>query len=186
MNNAGQFSLVIGPMGAGKTSFLMREINRYRHIDKNVMVINHACDTRYGRDAIISHDGIEISCVMSTSLLTLLDQEQFAKADVIAIEEVQFFADAPAFCLEATEKHNKHVIAVGLQATRLREPWTTISNLIPIADEVRQLKGLCMVCRNGSSGSFTKRTAAEKLGQNLVGDLRSYTCVCRQHYLQTS
>ncbi len=178
----GSLSLVIGPMASGKTSHLMREISRFRHIGKTVMIVNHDLDTRFGRDSIFSHDGHQIPCRMASSLLPLIKSARFQEAHVIVIEEVQFFHDAFLFCSEAADSFDKHIIAAGLQGTRIREPWPVVSQLVPIADHIHHLKGLCMGCRDGTLGSFTKRLAEEVPGQTLIGDMQAYACVCRNHY----
>lgn len=179
-------SLIIGAMGAGKTSALIREINRYRHIGKSVMVINHASDVRFGRDAIITHDREKIDCIMSNELTTLMKSACYASSDVICIEEVQFFEvpDVLNFCKKAADIDSKQIIIAGLQGDRHRRPWPVISALVPISDHIVHLTGLCNRCRDGTSGSFTKRTAPETSDDKLIGDLHDYTCLCRAHYIE--
>lgn len=182
----GTITLIIGAMSAGKTSALISEINRYRHIGKRVMVVNHASDVRFGRDAIITHDKGKIDCIMCNELSRLTDTEDYASSDLVCLEEIQFFdvPDVLNFCSRAADIDSKQVIIAGLQGDRHRNPWPVISALIPISDHIIHLTGLCNQCRDGTSGSFTKRTAPETDGNDLIGDLHDYTCLCRKHYIE--
>lgn len=149
------------------------------------MVINHTSDTRFGRDAVITHDGAELPCKMVDQLMPIVDSHEYQRARVVALEEIQFFdvEDAIEFCKRAADRDGKHVIVAALQGSRHREAWPIVSGLIPLADKIRHLSGLCADCRDGTPGSFTRRITPEIPGQSLIGDSRDYACLCRCHYL---
>ena len=172
---------------AGKTSQLIREIKRYSSIGKAVMVINHKSDIRFGRNAIRTHDGSDMACEMTDTLMFWKGTDRYKLAEVIAIEEIQFFSaqDAKDFCIQAVEYDGKCIVAAGLQGSRHRDSWPTISALIPLADDIRHLRGLCSGCRDGTPGAFTRRITSED-GNSLIGDGNDYACLCRKHYLYTS
>ena len=181
----GSFTLIIGSMMSNKSTQLISHINRFRHIGRRVLVINHSKDTRYGRQSVITHDGLQLPCTMVDTLCPLFETEEYLSSDVIAIEEMQFFdsEDAVAFCTRACDLDGKHVIAAALQGDRHRDAWPTVSSLIPIADRIQQTTGLCTTCADGTPGCFTKRITPES--ENLVGGSKDYACLCRKHYVRT-
>lgn len=172
---------------SSKSTTVASVINRYRHIGKRVLVINHSSDTRYGRDAIITHDGLQIPCMMTDMLEPILHSKDYEESDLVVLEEVQFYdpTDVLAFCKQACDFDGKHVTAAGLQGTRHREPWPVISSLIPLAEKIVHLTGLCSACRDGTDAAFTKRIAPETQGESLVGGKDEYMCLCRRHYTET-
>ena len=50
-------------------------------------------DNRYTCDSVTTHDGDKLPCVTSDRLLPLLHSIDFMSADVIAVDEAQFFPD---------------------------------------------------------------------------------------------
>ena len=48
--------IVLGPMWAGKSSYILGKIRRYRAIGWNVLVITNSLDDRYGHHVISNHD----------------------------------------------------------------------------------------------------------------------------------
>ena len=53
---SGYFKLIIGPMYAGKSTELLRSINKYKILNKKIVVINHIINNRYGSTKLITHD----------------------------------------------------------------------------------------------------------------------------------
>ena len=180
----GSLTMIIGSMMSSKTSHIIQQIRRYRSIGMTTMVINHSSDVRFGRNQVITHDGAALPCHMVDRLTPLLGSRDYQIADVIAIEELQFFDvnDALHFCKRAADVDGKHVILAALQGDRHRQSWPTVSEMIPLADVIQHLTGFCALCRDGTRGSFTKRTTPEVPDQNFVGDSRDYACMCRLHY----
>jgi thymidine kinase len=56
MTNTGYLELIIGPMYAGKSTELIRIINRYKCLEKNIIVINHTFNNRYGSSGLTTHN----------------------------------------------------------------------------------------------------------------------------------
>ena len=53
----GSLTVICGPMFAGKTTALRREVERARAAGLRVAVVKPARDTRYAADAIVTHAG---------------------------------------------------------------------------------------------------------------------------------
>jgi len=60
MNSVGNLHLIIGPMYAGKSTELIRMINRFKFLNYKILCINHSINSRYGSNNIITHDKDEI------------------------------------------------------------------------------------------------------------------------------
>ena len=52
----GSLELIIGPMFAGKSTELLRRMNRHQHSGKSCLYVKYKEDTRYSTDAIATHD----------------------------------------------------------------------------------------------------------------------------------
>ena len=108
--------------------------------------------------------------------------DEFKSADVILIEELQFFEDV-SFVIKAAEEHNKKIIASGLDGDFRRQPFKSVISLISYADNVTKLKSFCKMCSDGTPGIFSKRIVKSD-SYILVGGSDTYMSVCRKHYLK--
>ena len=177
----GRIDIIIGCMFSGKSTEIIRQYKRYSSIGKNVLLINHKSDNRYGVGVVSSHDKIQLNCVSCTKLFNLIDEDIFMNADIIMIEEAQFFEDLFSFVINAADNINKIVIISGLDGDYKREPFGDILKLIPHAENVIKMKALCKICNDGTPGCFTKRIVNSE-NQLLVWGIDSYIPVCRVHY----
>jgi thymidine kinase len=179
--------LVLGPMYSGKTCQVIRLARRYRAIGKNVIFVDHTSDTRNaprkGHDQetrISSHDGVSEHCIFVEELEDLLQCKEYTEAEVVVIEEAQFFPDLLRFVPRESDVSGKDFIVSGLSGDFQRKAMGEILFLVPHAEHVHKLNGLCNMCKDGTLGSFTKRTVP-CTDQVLVGGKNFYTCVCRKH-----
>ena len=188
--------LFIGPMFSGKTSKLVEIYKQCLFCSISVAVINHSIDTRYHNNLLSTHDKVMIPCIQTNKLkdiwsyaeiinesnLTLPrldDSVQLINADVIIINEGQFFEDLlPA--VEHMLQHNKKIYVGGLDGDFERKKFGQILELIPLCDKVTKMTSLCGICKNGTPGIFSKRISAEK-EQTVVGS-DNYIPVCRACY----
>ena len=126
-----------------------------------------------------------INLLTLSSLRDLVDvpscAAQVAAADVICIEELQFYSATVDVIKHLVDTCHKHVVCAGLIADYTRSPFGDILQLIPIADELVHLKALCTVCNDGTLGVFTQRLSNEQ-SQIHVGECNAYRTVCRNHY----
>ena len=88
-NSAGYLELILGPMFSGKTTRLIEHYKAYKYIGKKIVVLNYSLDMRYSTTNLSSHDHVEIPCVFADNL----SKEKWIDADVILINEGQFFGD---------------------------------------------------------------------------------------------
>ena len=91
------------------------------------------------------------------NLNDIKEKDDYVKADVIFIEEGQFFPDLFRFATTAADLDNKTVYVTGLDGDYKREVFGDICRLIPHAENVTKLKALCGICKDGTLANFTKR-----------------------------
>jgi len=154
-----------------------------------VLVIKPNIDNRYeGLNEVVNHDKQRCPAIAVETLMELYGGEDFQKAQLIIIEEGQFFGDLTEFVLKAVEEATKHVVVVGLDGDAHRKPFGQILDLIPLADEVQRLYALCKMCGDGTAARFTcalsaAASAATAEGKPQIGGPDTYVPLCRRHYL---
>jgi thymidine kinase len=172
----GYLELIFGPMFSGKTTRLIQHYKAYKFIEKKPVVINYSLDTRYSETALSSHDRVEIPCVFTSTL----DKSMWIDADVILINEGQFFGDLVSMVMEMVESHNKKVHICGLDGDFRRQRFGSLLDLIPYADKVEKLSAFCGMCRDGTPAIFSHRVSTE-VNQIVIGS-DNYIPLCRSCY----
>ena len=195
----GYLELFVGPMFSGKTSKLLEIYKQYKFCNINVAVVNHSADNRYHESMLSTHDRVMIPCIQTNHLIPLWNYSNLdgsfndecemhmmlRSADVILINEGQFFDDLYDFIIIAVEYDKKHVVVGGLDGDCFRKPFGQILQLIPLADRVTKLTSLCKICADGTIGLFSYRNSDSKETVE-VGGSEKYMPLCRKHYLTCS
>lgn len=177
--------LILGPMFAGKTSHLINIYNYCIKAGFKALVLNHSLDTRYGTNVLSTHDKISVPCIQVTMLSEIFETnlKAFNEADVILINEGQFFEDLVTFCIYCTEhiKKPKQIHVAGLDGDFERKKFGKILELIPYCNSVTKLTPICRNCNNGISALFTHRISSES-EQTCIGT-NNYISLCRDCYI---
>lgn len=178
----GEIHVYIGCMYSGKTSFIIAEYHKYNIKGKTCLCLNHSIDPTSSTNVLRSHDGKEIPILSVVNLDNITDK-QIENADIILINEAQFFTGLRDFVIKCAEKFNKVVIVSGLDGDYKREPFGEILSIIPLADaeHVKKLPALCEICKDCVNASFSARVTSEK-EQTSVNS--KYIPLCRKHYLE--
>ena len=177
--------ILLGPMFAGKSSAVLRTVNRHKSLGWKICSITHASDDRFSEENILmNHDLASIPCVKWASLMEHISDPTFLEAKFVIIDEAQFFPDLRNFVEYAVDHCGKNVLVVGLDGDVERKAFGQILDCIPLADSVTKLKAFCGVCKDGTDAlfSFRKKEVGEK-GQVFVGGAEAYIPLCRKHYL---
>jgi len=188
LQNTGYLELIIGPMFSGKTSKVLEIYKQCQFCNIPVSIINHISDKRYHESMISSHDKVMAPCLQVNQLSDIwkindTSDELLTKADVILINEGQFFLDLYEIVIDML-KHNKKIYICGLDGDFERKKFGQIIDLIPFCDKVTKLTSLCSICKDGTPGIFSMRLTSEKQ-QTLVG-IDNYIPVCRRCYENSS
>lgn len=177
-NNIGHLSICCGCMFSGKTSWLMDQFKKYSYIGKKIAVINYADDKRYHDAHLSTHDKNMIPCIQSYLLKNVYNEME--KADVILINEGQFFPDLYQVVIEMVENKNKIVHIAALDGDFKRNIFGEILQLIPRCDDYLKLHALCAKCKDGTKASFSHRISSEDKQISIGSD--NYIPLCRKCY----
>ena len=178
MSYSGRIDIIIGPMYSGKTTELLRLYKRYKIAKKNCVLIKYANDVRYDEKKVSTHDNLKYDSLNTILLSELFNEPQVKNADVIFIDEIQFYNDAPDIC-DMWANNGKIVIGAGLNGNYKREPFDVISRLLPKVENITFLTAICN--KSGESAPFTKRTNHEKQVE-IIGGNELYIATSRKEY----
>jgi thymidine kinase len=183
MHRKGKITLIIGPMFAGKTTEMFRRVKRAIIAGQSSVVIKHELDTRYventkKRALASSHDAEKMKALSTGELLTLCERNDVKDAQLIGIDEGQFYPDLVEFALWAVNK-GKDVVISGLDSDFRQQGFKPIVDLIPKADHVMKLHAICIQC--GDEAAFSRKidTLSSDDTQIDVGGAEKYVATCR-------
>jgi len=173
---SGWIEVITGSMFSGKSEELIRRLRRAQIARQKVQIFKPSFDTRYSDRHIVSHSDMRMASenvASSRALLTEVDPD----ADVVGIDEGQFFdAELPAVCNELANQ-GKRVIVAGLDQDYLGKPFEPMPQLLAIAEYITKTLAICMVC--GSPANHTQRLVASQ-DRVLLGAQGTYEARCRR------
>ena len=180
----GWIEVICGSMFSGKTEELIRRLRRAQIARQRIQVFKPAIDIRYAEKAIASHNGLQEHAIPvkgSGELMEAVDHT----ADVIAIDEIQFFDEGILEACNYLADQGKRVICAGLDMDFRGNPFGPIPHLLAIAERVDKLQAICVVC--GMPASRTQRLIEGKPAYLddpvvLVGASEVYEARCRRHH----
>ena len=153
----GRIEIILGPMFSGKSTELLRRLKRHEIAKKRVFLVKHTCDDRYeGSDtSVVTHDQkSRRATIIAKSLReSLLDSKAYENADVIGIDEAQFFGEELPEVADELAHKGKAVICAGLDGDINRNKFGFLIDLIPMAEKVKKMQAICVYC--GTTASFT-------------------------------
>ncbi len=175
----GWIEVICGSMFSGKTEELIRRVKRARIARQRIEVYKPSMDVRYNEQDIVSHDENSFTATPVDSAVNILLFYQ--GADVVAIDEAQFFdAELPKVCDELAAR-GARVIVAGLDMDFRGEPFGSIPDLMAKAEYVTKVHAICAVC--GDVALFSYRTALDSK-QVMLGEKESYEPRCRKHFME--
>ncbi len=188
----GKLTVIYGPMFAGKTTELLRLIDRTMRAKKRFAVFKPIIDNRYGLDTVVTHNMVSIEGVKAIpvkSIEEILSYTLEFDVKYVFIDELQLFSDSPMDVKNAIEKMlmaGSNVVASGLNTDFKGDVFPIMKEVIPIADEVIRLTAICSVC--GEDAVMTQRL--DENGNPVhrsapliqIGGSDSYEARCRKHH----
>lgn len=173
----GRIEVVCGSMFSGKTEELLRRVNRARIARQKVEIYKPVIDTRYSDDEVVSHDANAVvsTPVENSQAILLLSSE----ADVVGIDEAQFFDDGLVDVCNQLADAGKRVIIAGLDMDFKGNPFGPMPALCAIAEDVTKVHAICVRC--GNLAHISHRIV-EGDKQVMLGELQEYEPLCRQCY----
>lgn len=152
----GSIEVIAGCMFSGKTEELIRRLRRAQIAKQRVEIFKPVIDNRYSATEVVSHSQHRIeSCIVKhSSEIIPLSQE----ADVIGVDEAQFFDDGIVDVCEELANRGKRVIVAGLDLDYRGKPFGPMPNLMAVAEYVTKTLAVCM--QSGLPASRTQRMTA--------------------------
>lgn len=172
-----RIEVICGPMFSGKTTALISTVDALREEGKRVFVFKPKLDNRYAEETVVSHDKKEVEAYSVEKSVEILDY--YLNADVIAIDEVQFFDDRILEVIEKMANDGKTVVAAGLDMDYMGRPFGSIPALLTIADEIHKLNSVCTFC--SGRARFSHRVSEDN-GIVVLGEKDKYVPLCRSCY----
>jgi thymidine kinase len=161
-------------MFSGKTEELIRRLNRARIANLKVEIYKPAIDKRYHDTEVVSHNSNAVASTPVPSSLNILLMCQ--DADVVGIDEAQFFDAEVIYVCETLAQRGVRVIVAGLDMDYLGKPFGPMPALMAIAEYVTKVNAICVVCGDLATHSFRK-TADNS--QVMLGEKDTYEARCR-------
>jgi thymidine kinase len=175
-NQQGWIEVIVGSMFSGKSEELIRRLRRAQIARQHVQIFKPFVDTRYSHEHIVSHSEMRIPSVPVKTARELLEKVE-PDAEVVGIDEGQFFdAELPLVCNTLADQ-GKRVIVAGLDKDFLGKPFEPMPQLLAIAEYITKTLAICMVC--GNPANHTQRLVASG-DRVLLGATGTYEARCRR------
>ena len=170
----GWIELICGSMFSGKTEELIRRINRAKIANLQVEIYKPTIDNRYHDSDVVSHNS---NAVNSTPVVSSLNILLLSKdADVVGIDEAQFFDTEIVYVCETLAQRGVRVIVAGLDMDYLGKPFGPMPALMAIAEYVTKVNAICMVCGDLATHSYRKTSENQQV---MLGEKDTYEARCR-------
>ncbi len=175
--DAGWIEVICGSMFSGKTEELIRRIRRAQIAKMDTIIFKPKVDDRYSPEHIVSHNQIKLNSQIVETADEILTKSQ--KAEVVAIDEAQFFDDDIVEICKILAKQKKRVIVAGLDTDYRGKPFGPMPELMCEADYVDKLRAICVKC--GNPATYTQRTSKDRQ-RVVIGETDIYEARCRNCY----
>lgn len=180
--NTGWIEVIAGCMFSGKTEELIRRLRRANIAKQSVLIFKPKIDIRYSKDEIVSHSEQSLPSVLIESPMEIL--EQCKDAQVVGIDEAQFFSNELVEVVNKLADDGKRVIIAGLDQDYTGKPFEPIPQLLATAEYITKTLAICVECGNPADKTQRKIVSSERV---LVGATDSYEARCRKcHYIPES
>lgn len=143
--SGGWIEAICGSMFSGKTEELIRRVHRAQIARQKVQVFKPAIDTRYAKQEVTSHNGLQVEAVpveSTAQIRALIDPD----TTVVALDEAQFFDEDVVMLCEELADRGMRIIVAGLDMDFRGEPFGPMPALMARAEQVNKLQAICMVC----------------------------------------
>ena len=182
---AGWVHVICGCMFCGKTDEMLRLLRRFSIAGRRVLLIKPRLDTRTDAIIVVSRSGAQHQAIAVEDASQI--EAVVGDADIVAIEEGQFFDERLPEVVERLADAGKQVLVTGLDRDFRGIPFGPMPRLMALADQVTKLTAICVMC--GEPATRTQRlidgapaTADSPL--IVIGGLgdETYEARCRLHH----
>lgn len=173
----GRIEIISGPMFSGKTTELMRRLERFSLAGRKVVLFKPELDRRTTQRISIASARQEYAIEVLT-----LYKPVGTDADIVAIDEGQFFPPWIVDYCQLLKDQGKTIIVCGLDMDALRQPFGSMGQLMAIADSVSKLTAVC-ACGEDAPYTWLKGDFRREKGNLiLIGDVERFEARCDKCY----
>jgi thymidine kinase len=182
---SGWVHVICGCMFCGKTDEMLRLLRRFSIAGRRVILVKPRLDTRTDEVTVVSRSGAQHQAVTVETSAEI--EALVGEADIIAVEEGQFFDEALPEVVERLADAGKQVLVTGLDRDFRGIPFGPMPRLMALADQVTKLTAICVLC--GEPATRTQRLidgepAPAESPLIVIGGMgdETYEARCRLHH----
>lgn len=181
----GVLEVICGPMFSGKSEELIRRLRRAKIAQQKIITFKPQLDNRYALEYVVSHDGNKVDARPLINVQEIIEIVNANNANVIGIDEAQFFSHDLVSVVCQLINENRRVIVAGLDLDFRGTPFGCMPLLLAIADKVTKLQAICTQC--GHDAHFTQRLVNGTPARFddpiiMIGAQEAYQARCRGCY----
>jgi thymidine kinase len=183
----GHLTVIAGPMYAGKTEDLVKEVLYRRYFPDReggeIGIFRPSFDTRRGEKHLVTHDGNAVAAQEAASTDDLFD----VPLRFVFFDEVQFFT-APQFqgdfveAIRDLRKSGTDVVCAGLDMDYLGRGFEITATLMSEASDIRRRTARCSICNGPATHTSRHVQAQDRL---LLGSGNEYSAMCAEHWFSS-
>lgn len=149
--------VIAGCMSSGKSDELFRLLRRAEIARRRVLLVRPDIDTRTPPEFAESRSKARYPSrvVATTDPWQILALARESDADLVGIDEAEFFVPAIVDVVEAIRRSGRHVIVTGLNLDFAGRPFGPMPELLSRADDITMLTAICVIC--GETATRTQR-----------------------------
>lgn len=182
---SGWVHVICGCMFCGKTDEMLRLLRRFAIAGREVVLVKPRLDTRTDAVTVISRSGAHHRAIAVDSSSEI--PGVVGDADIVAVEEGQFFDEHLPEVVEQLADGGKQVLVTGLDRDFRGVPFGPMPRLMALADQVTKLTAICVVC--GEPATRTQRLIDGRPAPSdspliVIGGMgdEAYEARCRLHH----
>ena len=173
-NINGHIEVICGSMFSGKSEELIRRLRRAQIARQNVAIFKPRIDKRFSENEIVSHSEQRINSTVVDNAEEILLLA--SNAEVIGIDEAQFFDINLVDVCQKLADQGKRVIVAGLDTDYRVQPFEPIPQLLAVAEYITKTLAVCVKC--GAPANRTQRITKDNK-RVIVGASDVYEARCR-------
>lgn len=177
--STGWIEVIAGCMFSGKTEELIRRLRRASIAKQRVKIFKPKIDDRFSTSDIVSHSEQSLPSILIDDINEVLKFTD--DADVIGIDEAQFFSSDIIKICNLLANNGKRIIIAGLDQDYRGIPFEPMPQLLAIAEYITKTLAICVNCGNPADKTQRKIISSERV---VVGASDIYEARCRKcHYI---
>ncbi len=172
--HTGWIEVICGSMFSGKTEELIRRMRRAIIARQKVELFKPEIDKRYSETEIVSHDKQKVPSHVINNPKEILNLA--LEAQVIGIDEAQFFDEDLVQVCQTLANMGKRVIIAGLDQDYRGIPFEPLPQLLAVAEYITKTHAICVICGNPANYTQRKTKQSDKV---VIGAADTYEARCR-------